>query len=389
MEMTRTHHAPLQLLTALAGLVTFVALYVGMTQRSPFRQLVYRGLFQDIIPDSTSRTFWVGLALLVALACAITQVDGQAWLVLFIFASVRAGAARPPSRALLLVLGLALLTVMLGVLTSAGWSDIVQVMLLVVAGGLITRGHARLAAYVQALQAAQEELAQLAVAEERLRFARDLHDLLGHTLSLIALKSELARKLVAAAPERAAAEIHDVEVVARQALQDVREAVAGYRRPALASELRAAQEMLAAAAIALTCEGETSALPPTAEAALAWTVREGVTNVIRHSHAHHCVIRVDRGPAEVSVEVADDGVGAPTPPRFPPPSDRAGWGLAGLAERVAALGGRCEAGPRPGGGFCLRVSLPITPVSGPVDERPNEHPAGEHTAVAGVLEQVS
>ncbi len=380
-EMTRTHHAPLQLLAALVGVVTFIAIYVGMTHRSPFRQPVYRGLFQDAIPAATSRMFWVGVALLVAIACALILVDGQAWLVLLIFASVRAGAARPPLRALLLVFGLALLTVTLGLLTSAGWSDMVQVMLLVVAAGLITMGHARLAASVQALQTAQKELAQLAVAEERLRFARDLHDLLGHTLSLIALKSELAGQLVAAAPDRAVAEIHDVEAVARQALQEVREAVAGYRQPMLASELRAAREMLTAAGIAFTCEGETGAPSPAAEAVLAWAVREGVTNVIRHSRARQCIVRITHRPDEVSLEVEDDGHGLPTPSVLLSRPDPAGSGLAGLSERVAALGGRCEAGPRPGAGFRLRVLLP--------GENPAGCRGGTAPAAEGAVEQVA
>jgi two-component system sensor histidine kinase DesK len=380
-EMTRTHHAPLQLLAALAGVVAFIAIYVGMTQRSQFRPLVYRGLFQDSIPDAANRTFWVGVALLVAIACTLTLVYGQAWLVLLIFASVRAGAAQPPSRALLLVCGLALLTVTLGLVTASGWSDMVQVMLLVVAGGLITIGHARLAVSIQALRAAQADLAQMAVAEERLRFARDLHDLLGHTLSLIALKSELAGQLVTAAPDRAVTEIHDVEAVARQALQEVREAVAGYRRPTLAHELRAAQEMLAAAGIAFTCEGGTCALRPSTEAALAWTVREGVTNVIRHSHARQCIVRITYHADEVSLEVQDDGRGSSAPAGLRSEPDPACSGLAGLSERITALGGRCEAGPRPSGGFRLRVSLAAEPSI--------VCPADENSATKGAAEQVA
>jgi two-component system sensor histidine kinase DesK len=209
------------------------------------------------------------------------------------------------------------------------------------------------------LRAARDEIARLAVAEERLRFARDLHDLLGHTLSLIALKSELAGRLVRPAPERAVAEIGDVEAAARTALHEVREAVAGYRQPALVSELAAARELLEAAGIAVSLTGTPPvALPSGVEATLAWTVREGVTNVIRHSRAHQCAIRLTRQEDGVGVEVSDDGEAGGSL-AMQPTASGAGSGLRGLAERVSALGGTFEAGPRAGGGFRLAVSLPI------------------------------
>jgi len=209
-----------------------------------------------------------------------------------------------------------------------------------------------------ALDTARKEIARLAVMTERLRIARDLHDLLGHNLSLIALKSELARRLVNVAPERAIVEISDVENVARTTLQEVREAVSAFRQPTLKSELNAAQEILAAAGIAYHFDGDESeidALPTTIEAVLSWTVREGVTNVIRHSRAHQCTIRVTRNAHEIGIEVIDDGVGVSSMNI----SYNEGNGLRGLAERVEILGGRCEASPRNGGGFILAVSVPL------------------------------
>jgi two-component system, NarL family, sensor histidine kinase DesK len=208
------------------------------------------------------------------------------------------------------------------------------------------------------LHIAREEITRLAVTTERLRIARDLHDLLGHNLSLIALKSELARRLVSVAPERAIVEIRDVENVARTTLQEVREAVSAYRQPTLKSELQAAQEILAAAGIAYRYDGDESmidSLPTTIEAVLSWTVREGVTNVIRHSRAHQCTIRVTRDAQEIGIEVIDDGAGVSS---FNS-SDIEGNGLRGLAERVEKLGGRYEASPRVGGGFLLAVSVPL------------------------------
>jgi two-component system sensor histidine kinase DesK len=208
------------------------------------------------------------------------------------------------------------------------------------------------------LRIAREEITRLAVTTERLRIARDLHDLLGHNLSLIALKSELARRLVSVAPERAIVEISDVENVARTTLQEVREAVSAYRQPTLKSELQAAQEILAAAGIAYRYDGDESmidTLPTNIESVLSWTVREGVTNVIRHSRAHQCTIRVTRDAQEIGIEVIDDGSGASSINI----SDNEGNGLRGLAERVDTLGGRYEASPRAGGGFRLAVSVPL------------------------------
>lgn len=137
--------------------------------------------------------------------------------------------------------------------------------------------------------------------------ARDLHDLLGHTLSLSTLKSELAGRLVESEPARAAAEIQAVERVARQTLREVREAVVGYRQPQLASEMDGARQLLEAAGIACQIKHTSGSLPPAADAVLAWTVREGVTNVIRHSRTHHCTIRVLCAGASVCTEVVDDG----------------------------------------------------------------------------------
>jgi two-component system sensor histidine kinase DesK len=197
---------------------------------------------------------------------------------------------------------------------------------------------------------------------ERLRIARDLHDLLGHNLSLIALKSELASKLLKVAPERAASEISDVESVARSTLEEVREAVSNYRQPTLTNELHAASEILAAAGIAYHYQGADiapEALPTPLEALLSWTVREGVTNVIRHSHARQCTIRVARDQQSAAVEVLDDGSGRTPQPEMAATAGKGGNGLRGLQERVAALGGKCETGPRATGGFRLAVSVPL------------------------------
>jgi two-component system, NarL family, sensor histidine kinase DesK len=211
------------------------------------------------------------------------------------------------------------------------------------------------------LSLAREQIARLAVGEERLRFARDLHDLLGHSLSVIALKSELAGRLIKNTPGLAAHEVEDIEKVARDALREVREAVAGYRQPTLAAELAGAREALAAAGIEFHVDQEHAPLPPAVEAVLAWTVREGVTNVMRHSQGKRCAIRITSTDGRATVEVIDDGRGGML---------EAGSGLRGLRERVLERGGTLTAEPLPHEGFRLRVTLPLAAAGAPADRVP-------------------
>lgn len=257
-----------------------------------------------------------------------------------------------------IVAGITLFIIVTGWLIGLNAYSIGSALFYIVIVGIVVVFLMRVVKTSGELRAAREEIARLAVTAERLRIARDLHDLLGHNLSLIALKSELARRLLAVAPERAATEIGDIEQVARTTLQEVREAVSSYRQPALASELEAAQEILGAAGITYRYQGNAQLLAgiaPAAEAILSWAVREGVTNVIKHSRAHHCMIALTREEQSVGVEVADDGRALSSV------SEDAGNGLRGLAERVKAVDGQFEAGSRPTGGFCLAVTLPLAP----------------------------
>jgi two-component system sensor histidine kinase DesK len=203
----------------------------------------------------------------------------------------------------------------------------------------------------EALREARAELAEMAVAEERLRFARDLHDILGHDLSLISLKAELARKLLPARADDAAAEVQQIRELARSALTQVREAVDGYRRPTLSSELAGARVALEAAGIELDVDAAGESLDPEVAAVLAWAVREGATNAIRHSGARHAAITLRAREGTTELEIADDGRGAP-------PHDGGGHGLTGLRERVQSVGGTVEAGVGPGGGFRVTVRVP-------------------------------
>lgn len=219
--------------------------------------------------------------------------------------------------------------------------------------GLMVMGMRRLAETNIELHAARTELARAAVSQERERFARDLHDLLGHSLSVIALKAELAGRLLPDRADEAQTHVADVESVARDALREVRDAVGGYRRPVLSAEIDGARMALEAAGIALEVGLPDAPLSPEAEAVLAWTVREGTTNVIRHSRARHCRIVAAASPDEASVAVEDDGPGGAG-------GATEGNGLTGLRERVLALDGHVVAGPRSddGTGFRLHVSVP-------------------------------
>jgi two-component system sensor histidine kinase DesK len=275
-------------------------------------------------------------------------VLGTEWRVLFFHVNVAAGIMLLTRDAYVAIAGLAVVTFGLGVVSGMAW-----LALPTAAIGLWATAFVRQVAAVSELQSAREELARLAVNEERLRFARDLHDLLGHSLSLITLKSELAGRLLPNEPEKAEAEVQDIEEVARQALREVREAVAGYRSPTLDEELAGAAEMLGAAGIDCRIENEAGLLPKEIDGVLAWAVREGTTNVIRHSKAQNCRIVLAREEDKCYAEITDDGRGGTN-------EETSGSGLSGLAERVAGFrDGEFEAGLLPGGGFRLRVDLPL------------------------------
>ncbi|HEY0784983.1 MAG TPA: sensor histidine kinase [Acidobacteriaceae bacterium] len=180
------------------------------------------------------------------------------------------------------------------------------------------------------LRMAHTEIEQLAKTAERERIARDLHDLLGHTLSLIVIKSELAGKLFASHPERAARELHDIEQTARRALSEVRETVSGYRSVGLSDELLQAAQTLEAAGVKPQVPTMAPRLQAQHEATLALVLREAVTNVVRHAGARHCRVEIDASNNTTRLVVEDDGRGR---------IEREGNGLRGMRERIVALGG--------------------------------------------------
>ncbi len=200
------------------------------------------------------------------------------------------------------------------------------------------------------LRRSNEEILRLATLAERERIGRDLHDLLGHTLSVVALKSELARKLIDRDVNAARREMEEVERVARDSLSQVRNAVSGIRSTALSAELLAATALLEAQGMKVKCETENVKLPHDRETALALSLREAATNIRRHAGAKGVTIRVRKEPSAVVVEVADDGRGGRIVP---------GNGLNGMRERLDSVGGALALIPNEDGGTLLRATVPV------------------------------
>ena len=365
-----TDLSPLQFLALLASLAALVSIFLWLMLRYPFPTA---GL--------TLRELQVRIGLLLGLTVLALYVEiayGSGVPYRFMYVVVAAAVTLPTRKAAWTV---GAVTVVAGVVyeVQAGWDTLAATWSNIVPFPLIGVGMiavSRLVVTVRELQAARREIAQLAAAEavtkERLRFARDLHDLLGHSLSSITLKSELAERLLPDTPEtcKVAAEVRDIQGVARGALREVREAVSGYRQVSLSEELIGAREMLEAAGIVCRIENGAGLLPKSVEAVLAWTVREGTMNVIRHSRARHCDIQLARedggnGVAgEVRAEVIDDGrnpfLARDGTGNVDTEGLAGGNGLSGLAERVARFtGANFEARPLPEGGFRLSVSLPL------------------------------
>ena len=294
------------------------------------------------------------VTLMLALALAMTLADRASWVTLLIYAASACAVMLPPRLALTgVTLSTALVTAT-QLLDHQPAGAVFGYTVSTAGVGMLMLALADLRAKNEELCEARSELARLAVTRERERFARDLHDLLGHSLSVIALKAELAGRFVAERPDEAGREIAEVADVARQALGEVREAVSGYRRPTLDDELEGARMALAAAGVRTEVEREPVALDPEVEGALAWAVREAATNVIRHSRASSCAIRIGAGLDGARIEVSDDGVGCDA-------EADGGHGLAGLTERAAGLGGRLVAGPAAGGGFSVALTVPLRP----------------------------
>jgi len=339
-DLFRQSLGPAHTAFLLFGLGVFVALYLSLLPPSAW--------LTRLGPEAALLAV---AALLVTAIVLLAAGAPSSFGALFVYFVAAAGLRLPPRTAIVVALVTALAVGVAGTIHGDSRSAVAATVLTIVSIGVLMTAFGRIARTNRELHATREELARLAVSEERLRIARDLHDLLGHSLSVIALKSELARKLIEQDPRRAATELDDIQSVSRTALTEVRDAVHGYRRLALAEALESAEAGLTAAGIDCDLTEVDVALPADVDAVLAWAVREGTTNVIRHSGAMHCAIRVVTDADRAAVEIEDDGRGRPSNVR--------GSGLTGLRERAGRLRGELEAGTVPDGGFRLRLSVPL------------------------------
>jgi two-component system, NarL family, sensor histidine kinase DesK len=336
-------HQPLpwRRVVGVAALVAFGILYAAAFQWARARR-------QELRPVPVGRARAL-VALLLGLGLASIPGTGGDWLTTLVFVAAAAVFLLPQLDALVVVI-LSALTPPVTALLVPGWEAESTVVFAVLLASFAMFGVSRLAQRNVELQVAQAEIGRLAVAEERARTARDLHDILGHSLTVIAVKAELAGRLLQVDPSRAAGEVADLERLAREALADVRHTVGAYREVTLATELVSARSALAAAGVEADVPTAIGDVPPERSELFGWAVREGVTNVVRHSGARRCTIRVSRD----QVEVLDDGRGPA------PDAEQAGGGhgLRGLRERAEQMGAQLSIGrATPGRGFRLRISL--------------------------------
>lgn len=338
-----TPHAPVQTLLAAVGLVAFVGVWFTIYARYPWNRHHRRLLTLGV----------AGCLLLYAAGLGVIGYDSATFL-------VYAGALIGFQSSFRLALG-GLLVIVAALLTP-GWLgyehlgtvDLVQILVLT-----CVALYGNQAAFRQTISSArlvrvQAEKERLAADAERERIARDLHDLLGHTLSVIVLKSELARKLGERDPARAFAEIAEVERISREALSEVRSAVRGYQGSGLSAELARSKLALNTAGVRLDLDAEPLSLPPEVEYAMEMVLREAVTNIVRHAQAQTVVVLVSRPGTQYLLEVQDDGQGRGEAAE--------GTGLTSMRERVRAAGGQfglAGAGMAGRGGTTVRASFPV------------------------------
>jgi len=320
------------------GVVRFVVVAVVV---------VYAAIYLAIAVPDNWYPRWVRIvAVVVMLGCGVTlaAILGPDDLVYMTYVIAVALIQMPPMFGLIIGLGVTT-TLLIGTAIADGAPDLNSASILVVLT-IALFGTRRVIISNAELRAARDEIGALAVAEERARMARDLHDVLGHSLTTITVKAGLARRILESSGDgrRVIDELRDVEHLSRTALSEVRATVSGYRTASLPAELVGARAALQAAEITADLPHAVDDVPAELQEPFAYVLREGVTNVIRHSGAQRCEVRLGQS----WIEVRDDGGGCDG-------SGTAGHGLAGLTERLAKVGGSLSAGPAPAGGFVVRA----------------------------------
>jgi two-component system, NarL family, sensor histidine kinase DesK len=346
-------------------------------------------VFIIVIADAnrSTRRSLLGLAALFALAlAACVMYGGTGATSLWIYVAAITGLVIPAQRTAVWLVAAVTAAYVITSLTSHGdLADFLINLVPTVLLGLAMIGLRNHFELTRELSAARDTVARMAASEERLRLGRDMHDLTGQSLSMITLKSELALRLLGRLPagpdrDRVRDEIEQVGAVSRQTLHDIREAISGYRRPTLAVEIITARAALESAGITSHDDADLTLLSgtfdPDSEAALAWCLREAVTNVVRHSGARTCHIGLARQGGTLTLEVRDDGRG-----HVGAESAGGGTGLRGMSERLCAVGGALELRPAETPGFRLVATVPATVRPAAGQAAANRPPAREDATV--------
>ncbi|MEV0128330.1 histidine kinase [Dactylosporangium sp. NPDC050688] len=309
--------------------------------------------------EDLDRVATAGFGVVAALGVALAAAYGERWLVVLLFVGTCGtavyGGRERLTVAVTVLAAVLVLEVLLGLLHHADAARLISVMIATVLASGLVGAVRQMGRLIRELQRTREALATAAVAEERLRFSRDLHDLLGHTLSVIVVKAEVVRRIAERDPSTAAAQAGDIEDIGRRALVEIREAVTGYREAGLTAELTRAKGMLSSAGITASVQRTADPLPDGADRLLAWALREATTNVVRHSGARRCDIEIATVDGAAALSVVDDGAATAAG------AAGAGFGngLRGLTERLGAAGGTLRAGARDEGGFALVARVPL------------------------------
>jgi two-component system sensor histidine kinase DesK len=341
--------AQLFMISAFVAVITADAA-TGLIVMTCILLLIFSGTYVFLVgrllqAPVAARAAVVGWLLLLTLP--VFLVLGPSTTSLWVFVAVAGGMLFPFGAAI--GIGVVLAIAMLAIDVIAGDPLSWELALTLVALTAFMAGFAANVRLNIELRETREELAVAAVAAERERIGRDLHDILGHSLTAIAVKAGLARRLLDTDPGAAGSEIGDVERLAREALKDVRATASGYREVSLTAELGVAAGVLRAAGIRADLPATADDVDPDARVALGYVLREAVTNVVRHSGARTCHVVLHPR----SIEIVDDGAGVDRNP-----TSGTGSGLQNLADRLGAQGGSCDAGPGPDGGFVIRAQLP-------------------------------
>jgi len=306
------------------------------------------------------------IAGVLAIGFALSPYHG-AWSVFSIFAAAAAGYARPVRVGMFATGFVLVATAVFGLALGLPLSDWAWGVFLGSILGTAAVFSASIKERDEQLATARDDARRYAVLAERERIARDLHDVLGHTMTLVAMKADLAKRLMDSDPEAAHREVDEIHAAARASLGEIRAAVTGMRSTTLAAELAEARRTLESAGVALESTSPAEPLPPPVETALAYIIREAATNVVRHASAQHCRIHLWREGGMVRLAIQDNGRGG---------QPLEGNGITGMRQRLAAVQGRLDVSSE--AGFRVEASVPL-------DAPPRSSP--EQAAVTGLMQR--